>query len=41
MYRAEGMPGFFRGLVAAQTKILPAAALMFAINERFKKLLKL
>ena len=37
MHRADGYKAFFRGFVASQVKIVPAAAIMFMINERLKK----
>jgi hypothetical protein len=41
MYRADGFLAFFRGFVASQVKIVPAAAIMFMTNERLKKWLKI
>jgi solute carrier family 25 phosphate transporter 23/24/25/41 len=37
MHKADGFKSFFRGFTASQVKIIPAAALMFMINERMKR----
>jgi len=37
IYGREGMKGFFKGLNASNTKIIPANALLFFFNERIKK----
>lgn len=41
MYRADGWLAFFRGFVASQVKIVPAAAIMFMTNERLKRWFKM
>jgi len=41
MYKHDGMKAFYRGFVASQVKIVPAAAIMFMTNERLKRLLKI
>jgi hypothetical protein len=41
MYKADGWLAYFRGFVASQVKIVPAAAIMFMTNERLKRLLKI
>ena len=41
MHRADGWLAFFRGFVASQVKIVPAAAIMFMTNERLKRWLKI
>lgn len=41
MYKADGWLAFFRGFVASQVKIVPAAAIMFMTNERLKRWLSI
>ena len=41
MHKADGAKAFFRGFVASQVKIVPAAAIMFMTNERLKRWLKI
>jgi solute carrier family 25 phosphate transporter 23/24/25/41 len=37
IFRRDGVKGFFKGLNASNTKIVPANALLFFFNERIKK----
>lgn len=41
IYKNEGIPGFFRGLVPCFAKVIPAIAVAFAVNEELKKTLNL
>ena len=38
MYRTGGIQAFFHGIVPSQVKIVPAAAIMFTVSERLKRL---
>lgn len=39
LYRDEGMPGFFRGVVPRLLSVIPSASITFASYEVFKRLL--
>lgn len=39
IYKKEGIPGFYRGLVACYIKIFPAIAIQFLVYENLRKLM--
>jgi hypothetical protein len=37
VYKRDGMPGLFKGLVPCYAKVAPMTAILFMTNERLKK----
>jgi hypothetical protein len=37
IYRREGLPGYFKGLIPCYLKVIPMTAILFMTNERLKK----
>jgi len=37
VFKKDGMPGLFKGLVPCYLKVIPMMAILFMTNERLKK----